>query len=291
MSIGTTPGRRLALTAFGLSTALSLFPAAAAHAAGGKRAPSPTTTTTVAPTSTTAAAPSTTSTTAAPTTSTTVAPSTTTTLAPTTTTTAAPTTTTTVAATPPPDAQGSWTSPEGVKINVNSAGPWTIKQVYGFLTQSALELNKLGPSLSVYVQDTYGSQTSSSASGTGGAYTSFKAAIYLQGVNSTFASVPEAITAHEYGHAWTMYHFYLTHQADWSPYLTTRWSSDSSLLLGQDARLDSTYNWSRDEIFADDYRLLFGSPTAAAQMSDLNRTIVDPRNQPGLKDWFLSTWA
>ena len=63
------------------------------------------------------------------------------------------------------------------------------------------------------------------AATSGGSYTSFKATIYLKGVNSTFASQPDAQIAHEYGHAWSLYHLYKDHNGDWSSYLDFRWAN------------------------------------------------------------------
>ncbi|MGZ4144071.1 MAG: hypothetical protein ACXVPP_02795, partial [Actinomycetota bacterium] len=139
-------------------------------------------------------------------------------------------------------------TPEGVTIDINSAGSWTTDQIYSMLKASALELTTVGPHLSIEVQDTYSSSTAASASMTNGVYTSFNAIIYLKGVNSTFATQPDAQLAHEYGHAWTLYHLYMTHNGDWSSYLNTRWTnSTGSTVLATDSRLDSTYAWTRSE--------------------------------------------
>lgn len=194
---------------------------------------------------------------------------------------------------PAPNTQGSWVSPEGVHINVASAGPWTISSIYSMLKANALELDAIGPSYTVNVQDTTASQTVTSASSTDGVWGDFGATTYLKGVSSTFANQPDAQLAYEYGGAWSRYHLYITHARDWTPYLTTRWSSpDGSVKLGQDSRLNSTLAWSPGEMICDDYRLLFGSALAVSERpAYLNPDVVDPRNQPGLRDWFLTTWA
>jgi len=177
---------------------------------------------------------------------------------------------------------------------VRSTGPWTIARVYQLLLDAAAgpgDFAQVAPGLRVYVQDAYASQAVAGVNSSGGV-TTFSADLYLKGVSSTFASYPESQMTHEYGHVWTLRHFYLGHGSSWSDYLSTRWSSaDGSLKLAQDSRVDSTYTWTTSEIIADDYRLLFGSPTAVAQMAHMNRSIVDPRQQPGLRSWFLSTWA
>lgn len=186
----------------------------------------------------------------------------------------------------------SWVSPEGVHIDIDSAGGWTTAQIYSMLTANALDLDRIGPSLTVKVQDLYNSQATAAASTSGGRYTSITAIIYLQGVSSTFAATPDTVLAHEYGHVWSWYHLYLDHQGDWSSYLGTRWSTaDGSVTLAGDTRLESTYVWQRVEIIADDYRLLFGSPAAVAgRDAHLNPYIPDPRSQPGLRDFLAGPW-
>jgi hypothetical protein len=184
-------------------------------------------------------------------------------------------------------------TPEGVTIDVNSAGPWTAQQIYDLLKPSALQLNLIGPHLTIKVQDTYGSQTTAAASKTGGVYTSFNAIIYLKGVNSTFAVQPDAQIAHEYGHAWTLYHLYIDHNGDWSSYLQARWSTtDGSSTLATDLRLDSSYTWDRKEIIADDYRLLFGDVLAISERpAHLNLAIPRPADVSGLRSFLLNSWG
>jgi hypothetical protein len=184
-------------------------------------------------------------------------------------------------------------TPEGVTIDINSAGSWTTDQIYSMLKASALELSTIGPHLTINVQDTYSSSTASSAGTTNGVYTNFTAIIYLKGVNSTFASQPDAQLAHEYGHAWTLYHLYMTHNGDWSSYLKTRWTdSTGSTTLATDSRLDSSYVWTRSEIIAEDYRLLFGSSLAKSERPvQMNTDIPQPTDQPGLSTFMLNTWA
>ena len=49
--------------------------------------------------------------------------------------------------------------------------------------------------------------------------------------------------------------------------------------------------WSRNEMIADDYRLLFGTAAAQSEMGYVNPDVPDPRNVPGLKDFFVSVWG
>lgn len=220
----------------------------------------------------------TTTTTAAAETTTTEAPATTTTAAPATTTTTAPTTTTTAAPvqepSTAPDGQGTWTSPEGVRFEVATSASWTIRQIHSMVVASALDLDQIGPGLTVKVQDATPTQAVASVSGT-----SLAAVIYLQGTASGFQSAPDATVAHEYGHVWSTYHLQVHEGGDWSGYLRARG-------LEGDTRLDSSYTWSRDEIIADDYRLLFGSSLAISQRNGhMNWNIPDPRTVSGLRDF------
>jgi hypothetical protein len=177
-------------------------------------------------------------------------------------------------------------TPEGAKILIYSdVTGWTGQQVYDLLKPNAYELDKIGPSLTVKVQTTTASQTSTSASMTSGVYTGFKATLYLQAKStSTFTARPDQIAAHEYGHVWTMYHLYMSKQGDWSSWLAARG-------LTGDTRVDSSYNWSKNEMIADDYRMLFGTATAVAQGAYINSSAPDPRTVPGLKDFFVNSWS
>lgn len=242
-------------------------------------APTTTTTTTAVPTATTAP---TTTTTTAPATTTTTVPTTTTT-ASTTTTTTTPTTTTTTSVAPGGPIE--WVSPEGVTIIIDSAGGWTVEQIHQLLLENALDLDVVGPSLTINVQDVDLSSTATSASSSGGVYSSFNATIYLKGVDSSFADKPDAILAHEFGHAWSLYHLYLTQQRDWTAWLEFRGIAD-------DPRLDSTYPWSKTEMIAEDYRLLFSSATALEQWpGQMNSDIPDARDVPGLADFLQNVWG
>lgn len=177
---------------------------------------------------------------------------------------------------------------------MNTAGSFTIAQIYQLLKDASAgpgDFAEVAPTLRVFVQDSYASQTTTSAGSSGGGpFDYFAADLYLKGVSSTFASYPAMQMTHEYGHVWTQRHRYLDHNGDWAAYVGTRWSSaDGSVLLGQDSRLGSSYTWSVAELAADDYRLLFGT-TAALTGGYINSSVVDPRQQSGLRNWFLSSW-
>lgn len=195
-----------------------------------------------------------------------------------------------------PNTQGVWVSPEGATIDVNTAGAWTISQIYSLLRDNSAapgDFARIAPTLTVKVQDTYGSQVVTSVNGSPGSYSNYSAVLYLKGVNSSFSTQPDAQLAHEYGHVWTLYHLYISRQGDWSPYLGFRWSAaDGSTTLAQDSRLDSAYQWSRSEIIAEDYRLLLGSATNVSQRpTQMNTDIAPAGSVTGLRSFLLQTWA
>lgn len=178
-------------------------------------------------------------------------------------------------------------TPEGVTIIVDAdVTGWTPQAVYDILKPNASQLNLLGPTLTVQVQTATFSSTASGVSGspTNGYY-NFQAKIALDArPDRVFSSRPDKVIAHEYGHAWTMYHLYLSQRGAWSRYLAARG-------LSSDPRVESTYTWSKAEMIADDYRLLFGTQKAQDQAAYLNPDIPDPRTVPGLKDFFVNVWS
>ncbi len=183
-----------------------------------------------------------------------------------------------------PTGPQSLVTPEGTKIEINSAGSWSADDVYRMLKENGLN-STIGPSLTVKVQDTYASQVSAGADMTDGQYTSFHATMYLKGVDSTFVYQPNATLGHEFGHVWTLYHLYMGQQGDWSGYLHARG-------LDGDSRVGSAYEWSKQEIIADDYRLLFGSATAISERDGhMNRDIPDPRTVAGLRTYFQDVFG
>jgi hypothetical protein len=178
-------------------------------------------------------------------------------------------------------------TPEGVTINVASTVTnWTPQQIYDLLKPNAYELSLVGPDLTINVQTQVVTQTTTSVSWTGdpAVYSGYRATIWLNAGGSAFSAAPDATIAHEYGAAWTEYHLYLTQGDDWDPYLTERGLFGNPLL-------DSNTNWSRNELIADDYRMLFGTQAAQSEMAYINNQIPDPRTVWGLKNWFTTVWA
>jgi hypothetical protein len=177
-------------------------------------------------------------------------------------------------------------TPEGATIQILSGvSGWTAQQVYDLLKPNAYQLALIGPHLTIKVQTTYNTFTTTSAGTNGGVYTTFNAALYLDARSSSLLwTRPDATVAHEYGAVWSMYHLYLTEQGSWTPWLQARG------LLG-DPRLDSSDLWSKGEMIADDYRMLFGTQAAQNEMSYVNPDVPDPRSVAGLKDFFVNVWS
>lgn len=177
-------------------------------------------------------------------------------------------------------------TPEGARIQVYSGvSGWTAQQIYDLLKPNAYQLGLIGPHLTIKVQTTYNTFTTTSAGTSRGVYTSFNATMYLNASsNSLLLTRPNATIAHEYGAVWSMYHLYLTAQGSWTPWLQARG------LLG-DPRVDSSDVWSKGEMIADDYRMLFGTQPAQNEMGYVNLDVPDPRTVVGLKDFFVNVWG
>ena len=61
--------------------------------------------------------------------------------------------------------------------------------------------------------------------------------------------------------------------------------------LAGDSRVNSSYMWSTDEMIAEDYRQLLGSPNASATPGQSNYQIPLANAVPGLRDFLLNTFT
>lgn len=180
-------------------------------------------------------------------------------------------------------------TPEGATIDIcTSTGGWTTSSIYSLLKANALDLGTVGPHLSVQVQTTYASAESSSAvcCDSSGGYYEYAGIIYLNPSSSqTFSVYPDAIMAHEYGHAWTYYWYYMNpaNSASWTSYEQARG-------IYGNPNVGTTYCWMPFEMAADDYRILFGTTAAASEMSYLNPYVPPPNQVAGLSNWFLTSF-
>ena len=129
------------------------------------------------------------------------------------------------------------------------------------------------------------SESSSAAisyQGSPGTFRSFKAALYVNWIGWLLQG--DAGLGHEYGHAWTEYHDKIVQQdGKFALYLSARG------LLG-DARVNSSYLWNTNELIAEDYRQLLGSPDARTA-PQANAELPLATEVPGLKAFLLETFA
>jgi hypothetical protein len=179
---------------------------------------------------------------------------------------------------------------QGVRILIcTTAGNWTTDAVNNLLVANARDLDLVGPHLTVQLQTTYATTESTTAvcCTAGGGYASYAAVVYLNPSSTqAFARYPDALMAHEYGHAWTNYWRFLNpaNAGSWNAYLSARG------LLGN-ASVNSSYNWAPAEMAADDYRRLFGTPAAQGELAYINPDVPDSQQVPGLADFFLNQWS
>jgi chitodextrinase len=125
-----------------------------------------------------------------------------------------------------PNTQGTWISPEGARFEVtNTVCPITLSQLYNAFmkqVQGPGDYAKIAPILRVGVNDYYGTATATGVNGSPGSYSNFQANINYSGLpdrSICFNGVvnPDAPNiAHEYGHAWTIYHFYMSQNGSYS---------------------------------------------------------------------------
>jgi len=130
----------------------------------------------------------------------------------------------------------------------------------------------------------FGTQTdaTTSVAGSPGSYHSFSASLwisYLSWLDNT-----DAVLFHEYGHSWAIYNADLVQQDDeLTTYLQARG-------VAGDSRLYSSKAWDPREMIAEDYRQLFGSPSAASY-PQANTSLPRAADVPGLKDFLQHTFT
>lgn len=131
----------------------------------------------------------------------------------------------------------------------------------------------------------YGTQVTNcvtSVSGSPGSYSSFSSTVWVDYLS--WLDLGDEVLWHEYGHAWTYYADKIVQQdGTFSTYLAARGVTN-------DPRLSTSKAWDPSEMAAEDYRQLFGSPSAAAYPqanTDLPRAV----DVPGLSDFFHNVYA
>lgn len=121
-----------------------------------------------------------------------------------------------------------------------------------------------------------------SVDGVPGRYSGFRATVRSAYVS--YLDHPGALLFHEYGHAWARYHDTIVQQdGTYARYLEARG-------LTGDPRLGTGHAWAPEELIAEDFRQLFGSPTAAAQPQE-NRDIPPASQVAGLEPFLRSTYT
>jgi SdrD B-like domain/FlgD Ig-like domain len=130
----------------------------------------------------------------------------------------------------------------------------------------------------------YGTQTDAtwSVSGNNGTYSGFHANMwiaYLSWLDNT-----DEVLFHEYGHDWGNYNAEIVQQDDtYASYLKARG-------LYGDPRLFSSKAWDPNEMLAEDYRQLFGSPNAAVY-PQANTEIPPAAQVSGLRAFLQNTYT
>jgi hypothetical protein len=174
----------------------------------------------------------------------------------------------------------SWTAGNGLRIyTYNDA--LTPQQVYAALSAGSL----IGPEAAdTNIRFAYGTanQTVTSTQQSGSTYTAYGATVYV--TYASWLDTGDTALFHEYGHAWSLYHAYLSQQdPTFGSYLRARG-------LSGDSRVNSTYVWDPREMIAEDYRQLFGSAHAAS-VAQANTDIPPAASVPGLADFLRNTFT
>jgi hypothetical protein len=173
-----------------------------------------------------------------------------------------------------------YVAPNGIDIRSYDDAV-TAQDIWAAMSRGAL----FGPEAAVTtVYFDYGTQTDAtwSVSGSNGTYSGFHANLwiaYLSWLDNT-----DEVLFHEYGHDWGNYNAEIVQQDDtYSAYLKARG-------VYGDPRLYSSKAWDPNEMLAEDYRQLFGSPNAAAY-PQANTDIPPAAQVTGLKSFLQSTYT
>lgn len=173
----------------------------------------------------------------------------------------------------------SYTAPSGLKVN-SYVDVITAEEVYAALSKGAL----MGGAESQFVTVRFGlyldggNMTNAGVAGgiAGNPYHDYDAAAHVSYIS--WLDDGDRTLFHEYGHAWSLYYAYIVQQ---DPLMT-----DYQKVRGiyGDTRVNSNYEWQVNEIIAEDYRQLFGSPTSSGD-GQINNSIPLAKDVPGLKEY------
>jgi hypothetical protein len=174
-----------------------------------------------------------------------------------------------------------YTGVNGLRVN-SYDDVVTAKDIYDDLTGgSGIGVEASTTTIAFDFFDNYG-VTSTSASGSAGSYSNYMAVSEVPYLS--WLDRGDTVLFHEYGHAWSGYYAYIVQQ---DPSLTAYLKARGIL---SDQRLDSSHAWNRNELMAEDYRQLFGTPNAQSAPQE-NRDLPSAAAVPGLRDYLASTFT
>lgn len=124
--------------------------------------------------------------------------------------------------------------------------------------------------------------TTTSIAGQPGTWSGFSAAV--QSTWLSWLEQGDASLSHEYGHAWSLFHTYVVQQdAELTAYLAARGITD-------DPRLGTSTAWTAQELVAEDYRQLLGSPSARLR-PQTNAELPPAKDVAGLAEFLTTTFT
>lgn len=173
-----------------------------------------------------------------------------------------------------------FTAPNGLRVqSYNDAVP--ASAVWSALGNASL----MGPeAATTKVYFDFGSATDAvtSVNGSPGNYSGFTASLWIGYLS--WVDTYDHVLFHEYGHAWAEYHAHITQQdPSMASYLQARG-------VAGDPRIGSSKGWDPHEMLAEDWRLLFGSATAAAY-PQMNSDLPHATDVAGLREFLRDTYT
>lgn len=170
----------------------------------------------------------------------------------------------------------SYVAPSGLKVHSYN-DVLTAQYIYESLMNGSLFGSEAALTTLRFDLNGPGDQCVSSSQESGGVYSNFIANCqfgYLR-----WLDLHDYTMFHEYGHAWSSYYAMMVQQdTRLTGYLEARGIDPS------DPRLGTSHAWNSGEMIAEDYRQLFGSPTAA-KLGQENQDIPAAKDVPGLKEY------
>lgn len=173
----------------------------------------------------------------------------------------------------------SYTAPSGLTVQLynDAVAPEQVAQV---LAQSDL-IGDEARSVTVRVDGSQHTATASSYFSDNGSHSGYAAVSTVDWL--TWLTLGDNALFHEYGHAWSGYFSVMVQQDPLlAGYLEVRG-------LAGDPRVDSSYGWSRYELVAEDYRQLFGSPSARVG-AQANGEVPPAAGVAGLREYLATTF-